>query len=98
MELITKVKNFPEAIQYHRVPPDACIRIIIDKSEKKADIDAMSLPIISHEEQKRRIEALIIVCVKKMMLKKYAKIKNENILRALLQSISGQDKRSKETS
>ncbi len=53
MEIITRVRDFPEKIKYHRIPPDTYIRVIIDKSEKKTGNERMLLPIITHEEQKR---------------------------------------------
>lgn len=53
MEIITRVRDFPEKIKYHRIPPDTYIRVIIDKAEKKTGNERMLLPIITHEEQKR---------------------------------------------
>ncbi len=53
MEIITRVRDFPEKIKYHRIPPDTYIRVIIDKSEKKAGDGRMLPPIITHEEQKQ---------------------------------------------
>jgi len=53
MEIITRVRDFPEKIKYHRIPPDTYIRVIIDKAEKETGNERMLLPIITHEEQKR---------------------------------------------
>ena len=47
------MRDFPEKIKYHCIPPDAYIRVIIDNSEKKTGNERMLLPIITHEEQKR---------------------------------------------
>ncbi len=53
MEIITRVRDFPEKIKYHRISPDAYIRVIIDKSEKGTGDEGTLLPIITHEEQKQ---------------------------------------------
>ncbi len=53
MEIVTKVRDFPEKIRYLRIPPDTYIRVIIDKAEIKNDSESILLPIITSEEQKR---------------------------------------------
>ncbi len=58
MEIITRVKDFPERIKYHRIPPDTYIRVIIDKSEKKIGNERILPQIITHEEQKRMLNLM----------------------------------------
>lgn len=52
MEIYTRVRDLPEQIKYHRLPPDTYIRVIIDSHESK-DYNGKVLQKITHEEQKR---------------------------------------------
>ena len=52
MEIITKVRDFTEKIKQYSIPSDAYIRVIIGR-------DDSGLPeIITHEEQKRRLDLM----------------------------------------
>ena len=59
MEIITTVKDFPEKIRSHHIPPDTYIRVIIDNHEtnpKDITEDDLLLPVIKPEEQKRLLD------------------------------------------
>lgn len=51
MEIITKVKDFPEKIKYHHIPPDTYIRVIINKVAGKKGGQSIFLPIMTREKQ-----------------------------------------------
>lgn len=56
MEIITRVKDFPEKIRSHHISPDTYIRVIIDnQGTNTEDItgDNTLLPIMKPEEQRR---------------------------------------------
>jgi hypothetical protein len=61
MEIITRVKDFPEKIRRHHISPDTYIRVIIDNHDTRLkDIyeDNLLLPIIRPEEQRRLLNCI----------------------------------------
>jgi hypothetical protein len=59
MEIITKVRDFPEKIKHYRIPPETRIRVIItDTKTSKVSGEGVPLPFITHEEQRRRLNLM----------------------------------------
>ena len=59
MEIITKVRDFPDKIKHYRIPPETRIRVIItDTKTSKVSGEGVPLPIITQEEQRRRLNLM----------------------------------------
>ncbi|MGD2088282.1 MAG: hypothetical protein PVH61_19040 [Candidatus Aminicenantes bacterium] len=59
MEIITTVKDFPEKIRSHHIPPETCIRVIIDNHDTEPNHtieDSLSVPTMKPEEQRRLLD------------------------------------------